>query len=1007
MFVFSIQVLSQPTDTVLFNFRRISDERTPLELKNGFTTCVQDKIGFIWFGSHDGLFRYDGVNYKAYKNIPSDTNTIGGQWIQGLKLDLNGNIWIGGDGWLSRLNPVSEKIKTWRFTWNEQDGNGSTWNFSFVCDNHDADIVWFPINSSHTVLGRFDISKNKFSFIPMQPENKLVQNYPVRYLTLTQDSNGVLYEGRIGSVIAYNPKTDQHWVYLSPDKGRHFGLDVSHVDKTICINWDSSFTIYPGKVVIKMTQNPFNFHTYGSIGYVVPYSDKKYLIMEAGRGAMIYDEYSGRFSIVSSKDLSIRQNLASPAGVIVKDNSGRCWISARGIFVLDEHLNRIKPLEKLSASFKNFSSFEKWVIAIVWNRADKHLYVFNKKTNSLLRCEPFTGELKRINIPFSKFDASVSEFTLNPSNSQLIFMYDMHLCNWDYRTKTIQATVLEPDSGYLKRSYLQSTSVLIDAMHHSYWISDFWDGVISYDYINKHTTCYSYKKTFPLTDNIRAGAVVGDDVYFISHQGFCRYHYSTSKFDKLAVPDINAGAGGQFRFNDLAKDTDESFWMTSPHGLFHYNTQSKKWKHYTTAEGMLMNDVSKLKLLGDGKILLTYDWGLFIYDLRTNTSKRILNDIVDTEYNIEIGDDGNVFFENRAKFFYGNFNEWNQPDPEFPLVITSIEEHNREIKLPLIPDAVNEINLNHNQDYIILHFASLNYTFSNRIDYEYQFEGLNDNWINTKGNTQAAFGNLEPGNYIFHLRAKSIDGVWHERKNPLHIIIHPAWWQTWWFKVLAVLALAGSVYLFYRNRIRQILKLQTIRNSIARDLHDDVGSTLSSIRIMSTIAQNSPAQSAEVMKTISKNSQRMLESMSDIVWAVDPENDSLNNIIVRMNQFAAQTLEPKNISFTVKTSGNISQIKLPMEKRRDFYLIFKEAVNNLAKYSEATKAEIEINTNGKSLAMKICDNGKGIDNPQLHGAQTGNGLKNMKRRAAILKGTLEIISGNGTGTIINLEIPIT
>jgi len=222
------------------------------------------------------------------------------------------------------------------------------------------------------------------------------------------------------------------------------------------------------------------------------------------------------------------------------------------------------------------------------------------------------------------------------------------------------------------------------------------------------------------------------------------------------------------------------------------------------------------------------------------------------------------------------------------------------------------------------------------------------------------------------------------------------------------LLLVAGIFLFRSMQLRRKLEKQQAvsqeRKRISADLHDDMGSTLSSIRIMSTVAEKNPQQSAEMMKKISENSQRMLENMGDIVWTENPDHDSFSEMLARMNQYAGQTLEPKKINFKITAPEETGNIQLATEHRRNFYLIFKEAVNNLAKYSECSEANIVISRDGKLLSMKITDNGKGF--AQDNGS-TGNGLKNMRRRAENIHGDLKISSAAGKGTVIELEIPVT
>lgn len=201
-------------------------------------------------------------------------------------------------------------------------------------------------------------------------------------------------------------------------------------------------------------------------------------------------------------------------------------------------------------------------------------------------------------------------------------------------------------------------------------------------------------------------------------------------------------------------------------------------------------------------------------------------------------------------------------------------------------------------------------------------------------------------------------------------------------------------------------KLLHIRDEIARDLHDDIGASLSNINILSELAKRNAGNASKVNEYLGKageDIQHVSESLNDIVWNINPQYDNFTNLVNRMKRYGADMMEGKNIAYTISFPDKLDDIKLEMDKRRNFFLIFKEAINNLAKYSHATHANISLHTTPGKLHMEIEDNGKGFD---AINALAGNGLKNMKQRAELCSGHLEIISADGKGTRVSLTIPI-
>lgn len=206
------------------------------------------------------------------------------------------------------------------------------------------------------------------------------------------------------------------------------------------------------------------------------------------------------------------------------------------------------------------------------------------------------------------------------------------------------------------------------------------------------------------------------------------------------------------------------------------------------------------------------------------------------------------------------------------------------------------------------------------------------------------------------------------------------------------------------HRARQQIEIERLRNNIARDLHDDMGSALSSINIISKVVLENPGEKEhmqEHFKTIHENSGYMLESMSDIVWAINPANDTFEKVLFKMKEFAADILEPLNIQYEFIQWGELADIQLSLNNRKDLYLIFKEAINNAAKYSHCTKVTISIRHNSHELILQVTDNGTGFDT----GIRVaGNGLNNMKQRAAEMNGSMSITSEQGKGTTVQVTI---
>jgi signal transduction histidine kinase len=229
-------------------------------------------------------------------------------------------------------------------------------------------------------------------------------------------------------------------------------------------------------------------------------------------------------------------------------------------------------------------------------------------------------------------------------------------------------------------------------------------------------------------------------------------------------------------------------------------------------------------------------------------------------------------------------------------------------------------------------------------------------------------------------------------------------------------AIASIGYGIYRYRINEILNRQAIRNKIAQDLHDNVGSTLSSIGVYSQVAkiynqQHRNEELKDALEKISETSGNMISEMNDIVWTINPRNDNMQVLLQRMESFAKPLLAAREIQLHFSFDPTIATLNLEMTQRKNFYLIFKEAVNNALKYAACKNLYVTIQVRNFRLEMIIRDDGAGFDVQTIteknSSSLSGNGLKNMSVRARELKGSCELMAVPGNGTTVKLQFPIT
>ena len=218
---------------------------------------------------------------------------------------------------------------------------------------------------------------------------------------------------------------------------------------------------------------------------------------------------------------------------------------------------------------------------------------------------------------------------------------------------------------------------------------------------------------------------------------------------------------------------------------------------------------------------------------------------------------------------------------------------------------------------------------------------------------------------------------------------------------------SSVLFLIYRYRLQKAVEMEKLRTRIATDLHDDIGATLSSISMYSDVVKNAVKEKLPhlepVLNKMGENSREMVNSMSDIVWAINPENDEGGKLVQRMESYARDICALKNVQLHFEADERIKSITLPLQHRKNIYLIFKEALNNALKYAAANVVGITIGISGNNLSLKIKDDGKGFDDATV---KKGNGLKNLHSRAAEIGGTITITTAEGSGTTITLCSPL-
>jgi hypothetical protein len=451
-----------------------------------------------------------------------------------------------------------------------------------------------------------------------------------------------------------------------------------------------------------------------------------------------------------------------------------------------------------------------------------------------------------------------------------------------------------------------------------------------------------------------------------------------------------------------------NLWIgTNGAGLNYFDRATQSFTHYTVQDGLCNNAIFSMVKDNNGRLWLGTGNGLSCFDKSRNKFSNFFpsDGLVNSEFNrysaLKLPD---------GKLMMGGMNGIDYFDPELAITtdipprvqITDFRVYNKSIP----PDSPHSLSYKNN--YVSIDFAAMDFRNPAANTYAYKLDGIDKDWIMAGNQTSVSYATLSPGRYHFLVKAAGSDGAWSEEPAEIYFKIRTPWWRSGVFWAMTALIIVSSLFFIYQFRIRQLKKVYSVRTKISQDLHDEVGATLTSISYLSEVAKLNgtigDTNKNEAIEKIGEFSREMIGEMNDIVWAINPSNDKLEKIESRMRNFASVLLAAKNIQLEFFSDEKVSHYFLGMQERKNLYLIFKEAINNSAKYSGCTSVSVAISKENHHIQMRIADNGKGfIEN----GNGEGNGLQNMKARAEEIGARLAIESRPGKGTHILLSVPLT
>jgi ligand-binding sensor domain-containing protein len=979
-------------------------------LSQGYISgIIQDRKGFMWFGTNDGLNKYDGYKFTVYRYNPKDTFSLPDNMVSGLAEDENENIWVA----TRNKGLFLFHKKTERF-------------HSVKLKGLQSNVI-LSMNYQH---GKLLIRSNTNALL-----------YRIKSLKLTDDVANL--HKHIQLLFDHNAQQTIQALHMEDTKSNH--LSWMQERQLWLSNSDTLIRYQANETYTKWTATGFSYSMLGiwrkKNSYMrVPeilednrlhlFENNKLHIVDIKQGQVIQETIVG--NSFKEEITHFETGTLANGDLIIRVDSQMYHYDIRS------------------------NQFTEW---------QKELTTSGIKTNNSYSGSDGIRWLCTAGFGVIKSDTRKLHFHnyLVPHNSSILQMPDSHRV--DYIPHEIQAGLNLGNLGKDRRGnywmlsqngfrcYQSGSKKLIhypSTLEYPFrfrFVNDQEDKLWMFaDYGSDRQYIHRINKEIGMlekTYKIPVGPInnqlefVRDIhstpnglIYLATEKGLYQLNESATDTNmRWKIFEHHLSDKGSISSNSLwcicadPIDPDNYLWLgTTSTGFDQLNIATGKFKNYSTDDGLPNNVVYGILTDRANNLWMSTNKGLSCFNPVEKTFQNYTTEdgLSCDEFNhfeyMKLKS-GELFFGGVGGYTIFKPEEVLQKQNEVPIVLTGLSISNKSIiwqDNEGILDApityAKTITLHPGQNMITINFASLEYRSNLKKFYKYRLEGFDSRWTEPGNKNEATYTNLSPGKYTFYVTGTNSDGIWNKIGTSIDIIVLPNWYQTWWFKVsLAILILFG-LYSLYRYRLSKQLEVLNVRNRIATDLHDEIGSTLSSIAMYSEAVQKMPPGDEKITMVINRihaNTTEVLESMSDIVWAVNTRNDQLYHLLNRMRDFGAQLSEAKGFRFEMSNNIDLPDFNLDIDQRKNIYLIYKEAMNNAAKYSQCANVWVDIKFDRKCLSVQIKDDGIGFDAALIKSSSGGNGLFNMKKRAADIHAVLFIETGIANGTNIRIDINLT
>lgn len=977
---------------------------------NIVNNVIQDKQGFIWLATCDGLQRYDGNKFLTFRNEPGNPKSIPANVVSKVYEDGHGNIWVLLDNRIGLFN-------TSDFSYAEIPLQGNSEKdpllIARVEENGKGNVILYVLHK-----GIFTYDHAKRMFILTDP------------FTLPTDKPliGYYYEGASG----------QHWF------AGYSGLSM-YDSKTKHLNYGG--------------HNPDNNEVIRQLG------NEKKLVDVFGRegdrfwyvtwdlsetGAPWIEAHNLRTGKKEKYSIGLLFGLDYfEVGGYLRQKNGRVWVHGKGFLaeytggkqafqlVRNEHGEQSIKFDRIFSMYEDRENN-------IWVSSDNGVFLFNPDAQLF-------HSYKLVRPDGSGLIEGPAQSALQLENGNvLVGSWGGGLYCYD------SAFNLAPLPRGLQRyqNTFAAWSMHTHSITHKVWIGLQGGGLIVYDpatgtaeeffheIMEKRTVRQITEDHYGnLWFGLQGGQIIKWNMKVANndhHKGFVRVKPQNSFYIFKLITDskgyVWAGSvsDGLYKFDPVTNAQLDHITMQGPDGhrlltrdasdVLQYNDSllliasgginilnlnTGRITYITSNEGLPANTVMCFEK--DKKGIL---WAGMMHGLcRVNLEKKIF-----TRYDRRDGlffdnffqsgayrmNDGRLIFLTDHDFFTFNSDHIGQASHPPKPVITEFRVANRTVWLDSL-GAGDKMKLDHNNNTVQIEFSGLKYLHQNKVLYYYRLVGIDRDWVAAGDRLQAVYSYLPPGKYTFRVKSENENGV-SSPELSFQVVVHPPFWKTWWFYGLVILLAAGILYWIDRERVHRIIALQKVRTQIAANLHADINTTLNNINLLSEMAKikadKDIDRSKEYIDQIGDKSHNMIIAMDDMLWSIDPANDNMEKTILRMKEFVEALKNRHGTDLQMVVDNDVRSIKIDMATRHELFLVFKEMLREMVLRAPMGQLLINIDLIKSRLYLKIHGSGAG---PEI--AVNSTAMAGMKKRVAAIGAELDVETDK-TGVAVILLMPV-